>query len=538
MKNISLCVIVLFLMTSCKTNQEKNEAKTVYPEKPNIVLIMCDDMGFSDLGCYGGEVNTPNIDALAAEGIRFSQFKNTGRCCPSRAALLTGRNQFAAEMGWMTAVDEHREGYRGELTQDIPTIAEVLRDNNYATYLSGKWHLTLDFAYKNSKTAKPNGSWPIERGFDETYGGLSGGGGYYKVHGLVKNKTMIDTFPNNYYYTNAITENAVNFINGHDNKKPLFLYLAHYAPHQPLQAPQNRIDMCRERYKVGYDVLREKRYQHLKEKGLISSNLPLPIHEQEYNNDRPSWESLSSEKKVKWITEIATYAAMIEIVDEGIGEVIEATKQKGIYDNTLFIFLSDNGATREGGEISQLAADLSNTPYRNYKISNYMGGTSSPLIIHFPKRYSEYNDKIRTDFAHIIDILPTCLDVAGVNYPTNFNKKTIPEYEGVSLVPELHGKKLKQRDLFFQHEQSCAIISGNWKLVRGALSKPWELINLKNDPFEQNNVSSKFPEKVVELESKWNDWAVKNHVLPLEDRSWNARIKYYSELNPDQDGLE
>lgn len=536
MKNLHILFIICLLITSCKINKT-TEANTIGFEQPNIVLILCDDMGYSDLGSYGSEIKTPNIDALATQGIRFSQFKNTGRCCPSRAALLTGRNQFAADMGWMTAIDEHRESYRGQLSPNIPTIAEILKDNNYATYLSGKWHLTLDGSYK-VESPKPNGSWPFQRGFDESYTGLPGGGSYYKVNGLVRNDTMITTFPEDYYYTNAITENAVNFINKHDTNKPMFLYLAHYAPHRPLEAPQNRIDLCRERYQVGYDILREIRYENLKQNGLISTNLELPIHEREYNNNRPSWNSLSSEKKEAWITEMATYAAMIEIMDDGIGEVIKATKQKGIYENTVFLFLSDNGATKEGGDISQLAADLSNTPYRDYKISTYMGGTSSPFIIHFPKQYAKYNGEIRTNISHITDILPTILDIANVNYPTRFKQKSLSGYEGLSLIPVIQNKELEQRDLFFQHEQSCAIISGNWKLVRGMLSKPWELINLENDPFEQHDVSSKFPDKVFELETKWNTWAIKNNVFPIEERGWQPRIKHYLELNPDQDGVD
>ncbi|TXD47363.1 sulfatase-like hydrolase/transferase [Polaribacter sp. IC073] len=494
---------------------------------------MCDDMGFSDLGSYGGEIKTPNIDVLATQGIRFSQFKNTGRCCPSRAALLTGRNQFAAEMGWMTAVDEHREAYRGQLSATIPTIAEILKDNNYYTYLSGKWHLTLDDSYKLG-AVKPNGSWPFERGFNESYAGLPGGGSYYKVNGLVKNETVIKDFPANYYYTDAITENAVGFIKKHNTEKPMFLYLAHYAPHRPLEAPKDRIDKCRERYQVGYDVLRAQRYENLKKKGLISTLEGLPIHEREYHNKRPSWVSLPKKKKEEWITEMATYAAMIEIMDDGIGEVIKATKEKGIYENTVFLFLSDNGATKEGGDISQLTADLSNTPYRDYKISTYMGGTSSPLIIHYPEKFAKYKGEIRTDLTHITDILPTCLDIAGIEYPTSFHQKKIPQFEGKSLITVLEKNKLEKRDLFFQHEQSCAIISDNWKLVRGNISEPWELINLTKDSFEQYNVAANFPKKVLELEKKWNIWAKENNVLPIEKRAWSARIKHYNGLNTDK----
>lgn len=222
---------------------------------PNIILIMCDDMGFSDPGCYGGEVRTPNIDYLAENGVRFSQFKNTGRSCPSRAALMTGRYQHEAEMGWMTAVDEHRPGYRGQISPDFPTIAEVLKANGYATYLSGKWYLTVEGAFE-----KPNGSYPTQRGFDKYYGCLSGGGSYYTPTPVYSDTTRITTFPDDFYYTTAITDSAVSFIRSHPDNVPMFMYLAHYALHRPLEAPKKRVDACRERYKVGYDILRQQRF--------------------------------------------------------------------------------------------------------------------------------------------------------------------------------------------------------------------------------------------------------------------------------------
>ncbi len=226
---------------------------------PNIILIMCDDMGFSDLGCYGSEIQTHNLDRLAAEGLRFSQFKNTGRSCPSRAALLTGRYQHEVGMGWMTAVDEHRPGYRGQISHEYPTIAEVMKANGYRTYMSGKWHVTVEGAFE-----APNGSYPVERGFDRYYGCLSGGGSYYKPTPVYNNLERVTEFPDDYYYTNAITDSAVNFVQGHNTAEPMFLYVAHYAPHLPLQAPADRVAKCIERYKVGYDILRQQRFEKQK----------------------------------------------------------------------------------------------------------------------------------------------------------------------------------------------------------------------------------------------------------------------------------
>ena len=501
---------------------------------PNIILILCDDMGFSDLGCYGGEVKTPNIDFLAENGVRFSQFKNTGRSCPSRAALLTGRYQHEAGMGWMTAVDEHRPGYRGQISADYPTIAEVLKANGYATYMSGKWHLTVQGAFD-----KPNGSYPTQRGFDKYYGCLSGGGSYYTPTPVYSNTDRITTFPDDFYYTTAITDSAVSFIRSHPADVPMFMYLAHYAPHRPLQAPKERVEACRQRYKVGYDVLRQQRFDRQKEMGLMNAGDTLPIHQKEFEGGRPAWISLTPEQQEAWITEMATYAAMIEIMDDGIGEVIAATKEKGLYENTVFLFLSDNGSTNEGGFIAQLLADLNNTPYRSYKQWCFQGGTSTPFIVMYgdPQK-NVLKGKFNREYSHIIDVMPTCLDMASVEYPGQFNDKKLSTTEGRSLIPAVQNKTLEPRDLFFEHQTSCAIISDGWKLVRNSGKQSWELIDLMNDPFEENDQAALYPEKVKVLESKWNRWAEEKHVFPFEYRPWTERINYYKSLHPDQSGKD
>jgi arylsulfatase len=509
-------------------------------EQPNIVLIMCDDMGYSDLGCYGSEIKTPHLDSLAEGGFRFSHFRNTGRCCPSRASLLTGRHQHAVGMGWMTAVDEHRPGYRGQISSEVPTLAELLKEQGYSTYMSGKWHVTVDGAWK-PEGSTPNGSYPTDRGFDEFYGSLSGGGNYYRPKGVRRNETSITEFPDDYYYTEAIDEHAVGFLKDHDTTMPFFLYLAHYAPHRPLQAPKERVDACRKRYAVGYDALREARFEALRQLSLIQPDPVLPVHHREYRKEeRPSWDSLDSETQEKWITEMATYAAMIEIMDEGIGEIMEEIKSKGEFDNTLFLFLSDNGATNEGGLVSQLAAELSNTPFRSYKSKTFMGGISSPLIVHYPKVLKKNGSGIVSTPTHITDILPTCLDLAGATYPETFKGADLLQPDGISIVPALNGKPLPERDFFFEHQTACAVISGDWKLVRAGQGWAWELIYLKDDPFEQKNLANSHPEKVAELEKKWMQWADENCVLPLSPSglSWNKRIDKYTELNPDQNGWE
>lgn len=489
---------------------------------PNIILILCDDMGFSDIGCYGGEIHTPNIDGLAEKGIRFSQFKNTGRSCPSRASLLTGHYQHDVGMGWMTAVDEHRPGYRGEITKEIPTIAEVMKANGYSTYMSGKWHLTLDDAFD-----APNGSYPVQRGFDKYYGCLSGGGSYYTPTPVYHNLTRITGFPDDYYYTTAITDSAVSFIRQHPVDKPMFMYVAHYAPHLPLQAPAGRVEKCKERYKVGYDVLRKQRFDRLKEMGFIPEDMELPVYQREFEGKRPAWEALTRQQQERWITDMATYAAMIEIVDDGIGQLVETVEQKGMLDNTVFLFLSDNGATDEGGYLGQLMADLSNTPYRNYKSRCFQGGTSTPFILAYGNiEKNKSKGVICRQPAHIIDILPTCMDIASARYPQQF-KEHLP---GISLLPAVAGKKVKNRELFFEHQASCAIISDSWKLVRAGRHDAWELIDLSTDPFETKDLSAQYPALVRKLQGRWNKWAEQNRVFPLEDKKWKERIKYYNDL--------
>lgn len=498
---------------------------------PNIILILCDDMGFSDLSCYGGEVRTPHIDTLAEQGIRFSRFKNTGRSCPSRAALLTGHYQHEAGMGWMTAVDEHRPGYRGQLSADLPTLAEILRSNGYRTYMSGKWHVTVEGAFGN-----PNGSYPVQRGFEKYYGCLSGGGSYYRPKPLYSGLEPVGRLPDDYYYTTAITDSAVSFIRQHPADTPMFLYVAHYAPHLPLQAPAERVEACRERYRAGYDVLRRERFARQKRLGLVDPSKTLPVYSREFAGKRPAWTDLSPEQQERWTTDMATYAAMIEIMDEGIGELIAATKEKGIYDNTVFLFMSDNGATLEGGYLGQLMADLSNTPYRSYKQWCFQGGTSAPFIIAYggdaPQRKS---GTICRQACHIIDVFPTCLDIASADYPASFRGKAV-KLPGTTLLPAVKGKRLKTRDLYFEHQTSCALISGDWKLVRANGRQPWMLIDLAADPFEENDLSARYPEKVKSLEKKWNRWAERQHVFPFEYRPWTERIRYYKSLYPDQSG--
>lgn len=499
-------------------------------QSPNIVLILCDDMGFSDIGCYGSEINTPNIDKLAQDGVRFSQFKNTGRSCPSRAALLTGRYQHQVGMGWMAEVDEHRPGYRGQIDKEYPTIAEIMKAGGYRTYMSGKWHVTTFGGFDS-----PNGSYPVQRGFDRYYGCLYGGGSYYKPAPVYNDLEKVTYLPDDYYYTTAITDSAVSFVNRHDTRNPMFLYVAHYAPHLPLQAPEEYVNRCIDRYKAGYDILRRRRFEKQKQIGLVPSDMELPIFDKEFGGKRPAWEELSKEQQQQWIHDMATYAAMIEIMDEGIGKLVDTIKKKGMYENTVFIFLSDNGATDEGGYIGKLMSDLSNTPYRSYKKWTFQGGTSTPFILAYgDSRKNKMKGKVCNQPAHIIDILPTCMALANIDYPDRFSHKDL---EGKNLLPASEGKPLEKRTLYFEHQGSCAIIDGSWKLVRANRNVQWELIDLASDPFETNDLAAEYPEKVEELEAEWVEWANTHKVFPLEDKPWTERLNFYKAKNPDQRGM-
>ena len=524
----SLCAVLLFLpiLRPSLSRAESTKPKAL----PNIVIIMADDLGFSDLGCYGSEIETPHLDELAAGGIRYLGFYNTARCCPSRASLMTGKYAHRVQMGWMTAVDEHRPGYRGQLSFDHPTIAELLWDSGYRTCMSGKWHLTVDENHRNPK-AIPNGSWPTQRGFVEFFGGLTGGGNYFRPTSLARNLKRIpkESLPEGYYYTNEITKHAVQFIRDAPKDKPLFLYVAHYAPHRPLQAPAPRIARCRARYQVGCDEIRKRRFAKQQQLGLFEAELTLSEPGLRLPNQSPSWEELGKNRQEKWIEEMATYAAMVEIMDDGVGEIVFALETKGILENTLILFLSDNGATKEGGLLARLRGDVCNTPYRNYKQYTHLGGVASPLIAYWPNCILDAG-AIQQTRAHIIDILPTCLDVIDKDYPQEFNSQPIQGPDGVSLAGTFEGLEPADRALFWEHQSSRAVMKENWRLVSLSSDDPWELYDVSSDPFEQVDLSEANESLTLQLSKLWLDWADSTDVLPLENRPWNRRIRHYRKL--------
>ena len=506
------------------------------PEKPNIVIIMADDMGFSDLGCYGGEIQTPHLDGLAAGGLRFTHFYNTGRCCPTRASLLTGLYPHQAGMGNMVR-DQNLLGYRGQLNRDCVTMAEVLGSAGYFTAATGKWHLTR---YDNPKDpAADRDSWPIQRGFHKFFGTLPGGGSFFDPKGLTRDNEAIHA-GEDFYYTDAISDEAAKFVkSAADLNKPLFLYVTYTAPHWPLHALKEDIARYRQTYAKGWDVLRRQRHRRMIDMGLVEQRWKLSPRDHRVR----AWEE---ELNRKWqIERMAVYAAQIDRMDQGIGRIVEALRQTGQLDNTLLLFLADNGGSSEiiaprelpdghpqsrfgnrkdvmpGGPDTFSSygigwANLSNTPFRKYKTLQFEGGLASPLIVHWPANIdARRNHSLVHDHAHLIDLMATAVDVSGATYPQTFNGRPIQPAEGKSLLPTFDGKSLvRDEPLFFEHIGHRAVRQRQWKLVcRGPYAK-WELYDMLADRTELNDLADQQPERVRQMVASWDAWADRARVKP------------------------
>jgi arylsulfatase A-like enzyme len=485
---------------------------------PNIVIILADDMGYSDLGCYGSEIGTPNLDGLAQQGVRFTQAYCAARCCPSRAALLTGLYPHQAGMGDMvSSVGKPKNDgpYQGYLNRQCVTIAEVLRTAGYRTYMSGKWHVG----------EKPE-CWPRKRGFDRYFGLISGASSYFELlkEEVPPRQMARDDDPyvpegDHFYMTDAFTDNAVRFLEEHDQTKPFMLYLAYTAPHWPLHALPDDIARYKGKYNIGWDALREQRYKRMIELGIINPKWPLSPRDDEV----PPWDSVDN--KDDWDLRMAVYAAMIGRMDYGIGRVLETLRKMGADENTLVLFMSDNGGCHErirkdklitpgalpGERGSYVAyernwANASNTPFRLFKHWCHEGGIATPLIARWPARIHE-KGALTHQVAHITDIMPTCLELAGVKYPESFDGNLITPTPGKSLVPIFDGKTREPHErLYWEHEGNRAVREGPWKLV--ATSKgQWELYDLEADRTELNNLAKALPEKAAQLNRAWEQWA-------------------------------
>lgn len=500
--------------------------------RPNIIIVLADDLGFSDVGCYGGEVRTPVLDRLGREGVRLDSFYNTARCSPSRASLLTGRHPHQTGIGVLTDRQDDRGGYAGEIRQDVPTVAEILQRSGYATCLSGKWHLT-------GRTAEVNETFPTRRGFDEFYGIIPGADDYFHPRYLWHGEERLDPPASPYYLTDAISEHAADFVREQAAAdQPFFLYLAYNAPHWPLHARDEDVAAYDGVYEAGWDALRAERYARMRAEGVIDDRAGLSPRDPK----QAAWDDTSDQD---WqARRMAVYAAQVEAMDRGIGRVLDQLRDSGAAEDTIVVFLSDNGACAEElppldapkflerqpkatidgrpmriGNRPEIVpgaddtfssygaawANLSNTPFRFYKRWVHEGGIATPFIVSWPAGDLQTGSFVRTPF-QLTDVLPTLLEAAGVE---------ADQGPGTSMLGALRGATVDAHPLFWEHIGNCAARKGHWKIVREA-DQPWELYDMDHDRSELHDLAADHPEVVSELARDWQVWADANGVLPWE----------------------
>jgi len=521
MRRSTLLILAALILSVARPEPAGAQAKK---SKPNIVVILADDLGYADIGCYGGEIKTPNLDKLAKNGLRFTNFFNTARCCPSRAALMTGLYSHQAGVGHMTE-NLKLPGYQGQLHRNCLTIAELLRLAGYRNYMVGKWHLS-----NNENMKAPNDTWPMGRGFDRFYGTIPGAGNYFRPNGLVRDKTPIEAPKEGYYYTDAISDNAIQFVRDHKKDhsgSPFFLYVAYTAPHWPLHALKEDIARYRGKYREGWDVLRSQRHKKMIDLGIVDAKWKTPP------SDAKAFKGLTEKQIDELDLRMAIYAAQIDRMDQGIGRIIESLEKQGVLDDTLVLFMADNGACAEiiergtGGELGGPEsfssygvgwAWFSNGFLRLFKHWVHGGGVSSPLIVHWPAHIPParraWRGQLRRQPGHLIDIMATCVDISGAKYPTEFKGNKITPLEGRSLVPAFADKGIEREAIYWEHEGNKAVLVYPWKLV-SKHPGPWELYNLNDDRAETKDLAKSQPERVRELDARWQAWAERSHVLPL-----------------------
>ena len=466
--------------------------------KPNVLIILADDLGYSDLGCYGGEIETPSLDRLAQRGLRFTQFYNTARCWPSRAALLGGY--------YPQQVNRDPQGLRPKWAVLLP---ELLKTANYRPYHSGKWHVDGPV---------------LKAGFERSYLVVDQDRFFSpKNHQLDDQPLPQPTMDDGYYATTAIAAHASKWLAQHQaehRESPFFLYLAFTSPHFPLQALPEDIAKYKGRFRDGWDVLRQKRHQRQRQMGIVGCELSARTP------GVPQWSSLSAEERAAFEGRMETHAAMVDRMDREIGRVFEQLKAMGQWDNTLIMFLSDNGASAErilrGDGHDPTAplgsaktyqclepgwANLANTPLRKSKIFVHEGGISTPLIVHWPTGLHAEGE-LRHTPAHLIDIVPTLLQVAHVKSPQAANGETRPELSGKTLLPAFaRDERIEREYLFFKHEDNRALRVGDWKIVASGANTEWELYDLSTDRAEQHDLARQQSERVAALAKIWQERA-------------------------------
>jgi arylsulfatase len=519
--------------------------------RPNIILIMVDDMGFSDIGPYGSEIATPNLDGLAGGGVRFSRMYNCARCCPTRASILTGLYPHQAGVGHMVG-NRGLPGYQGHINDNCVTIAEALKTAGYRTLMSGKWHCGGNYAPHRPETWTPGDAGhplPVQRGFDEHYGTLGGAGSFFKPPTLIHNDTFIEPEGENYYYTDAISENASRMIRqAHADGQPFFCYVAYTAPHWPLHALPEDIEKYRGRYARGWDPLRTSRHEELKSSGILSDRWEISPRDPH----SPGFDELDAKRREWEDLRMAVYAAMIDRMDQGVGHILATLDELGVADDTLVMFLSDNGGCAEylredGGNVERYDiptrdgrpmkcgnrpdlepgpadtfmsydlpwANASNSPFRLYKSYTHEGGISTPLVARWPKKFA--GGHLSHRIGHVVDIMATCLEAAGAEYPEQYDGRQITPLEGESLLPAMCGEdRPRTRPVFWEHQGSRAVRDGDWKLVYQRGQQCWELYDMNVDRTELNDLAPKDTQRAARMTEMYEQWAKRCGVVPFE----------------------
>ena len=527
--NLSLLGVLCLLLQSILLQAQD--------KKPNIVLIMADDMGYSDIACYGGEIETPNLDRLAAGGLRFKQFYNGARCCPSRASLLTGLYAHQAGIGHMTndpedstAFNYGLPAYQGDINNESLTIAEVVKTAGYQTLMAGKWHL----GYHNKA------KWPLQRGFDKYYGVLAGATNYFYPsgnRGLTFMNGSVEPEGEGFYITDAFTNYAIRFIeeNNTQSKQPFFLYLAYTSPHWPLHALKKDIEKYRGKYKKGWRNLRRERLERMKALGVLDNETALSP------DDGADWEALTPAQQEEMDYRMAIYAAQVDRMDQNIGRLIKTLETTGELNNTLIFFLTDNGACAEGGELGggkkellgtekgyllsygQSWANASATPFKKYKHWVHEGGIGTPLIVYWPKIMEEtVQGRFTGQYGFLPDIMATIVDVTKADYPKQYKGHNISPLQGNTMLPLLLGKEIAihNEPIFWEHEGNAAVRSGSFKLVKAyapSNQSAWELYDINKDRSELKDLSATKPEVVERLSKAYDQWAQMVGVVPYDE---------------------
>lgn len=513
---IAASLILLTGSVCCSSQTSKQQI-----DRPNVVLILADDMGYSDLGCYGSEISTPNLDGLADGGIRFTRFYNGARCCPTRASLLTGLYAHQTGVGGMVKYEQspQPDPFQGYLNNECVTLGEVLGQAGYRTMMSGKWHV-----------GEFRDQWPLQRGFRRYYGLISGAMNYFNIEKGKPNATRVFLDGNReirpqgegFYATRNFTDRALEFLDeSAGEESPFFLYLAYNAPHYPLHALPEDIARYKGKYLDGWEEVRRKRFERMKENGVLTSLHRLsPPHPEVI-----PWEEVENREEMD--LKMAIYAAQVESLDRNIGRVLQKLESMDAMENTLIMFLSDNGACAEtsplggvwrertgelGSEDSYEAyglcwANAGNTPFRKFKRYTAEGGILTPFIVHWPAGTGLKNEFVRQPF-HIIDIMPTLCEIGGAEYPDEYQGRAIIPGEGISILPAIRGERTPTHDLLcWEHLGEKAALAEPWKIVKGHQSDEWELYDLSRDPVELNNLASENPEKLEELIGLYQSWA-------------------------------